>query len=201
MPEISKEVISLLIFLMPGFLTAWVIYGLTSHTKPIQFERVIQALIFTVSIKALVFLEQKFAEWLGTLFIWGIWTDDSNMIAALISAILLGLLISKLINSDYLHNLFRRWGFTSRSSHPNEWSDVLSKFPSYVVLHLTGERRIYGWPEVWPSDPKNGHFFIISPAWLNDSGAQDITGVEGLLIDAKNVEWIEVMENQEGNNP
>jgi Family of unknown function (DUF6338) len=201
MPEISKEVISLLIFLMPGFLTAWVIYGLTSHTKPIQFERVIQALIFTVSIKALVFLEQKFAEWLGTLFIWGTWTDDSNMIAALISAILLGLLISKLINSDYLHNLFRRWGFTSRSSHPNEWSDVLSKFPSYVVLHLTGERRIYGWPEVWPSDPKNGHFFIISPAWLNDSGAQDITGVEGLLIDAKNVEWIEVMENQEGNNP
>lgn len=200
MPEISKEVIALLIFLMPGFLTAWVIYGLTSHTKPIQFERVIQALIFTISIKALVFIEQTLAEWLGAYFTWGNWTENSNLIAALISAILLGLLISKLVNEDYLHNLFRRWGFTSRSSHPNEWSDVLSKFPRYVVLHLTGERRIYGWPEVWPSDPKIGHFFIISPAWLNESGAQDITGVEGILIDAKNVEWIEVMENQEEGN-
>lgn len=200
MPEISKDVISLLIFLMPGFLTAWVIYGLTSHIKPIQFERVIQALIFTISIKALVFIEQKLAEWLGIYFNWGKWTEDSRLIAALISAILLGLLISKLVNEDYLHNFFRRWGFTNRSSHPNEWSDVLSKFPRYVVLHLTGERRLYGWPEVWPSDPKNGHFFIISPAWLNDSDTQDITGVDGVLIDAKNVEWIEVMENQEGNN-
>ena len=54
MPEISKEVVSLLIFLMPGFLSAWVIYGLTSHTKPVQFERVVQALIYTVSIKAMV---------------------------------------------------------------------------------------------------------------------------------------------------
>lgn len=198
MPEISKEVVSLLIFLMPGFLTAWVIYGLTSHTKPVQFERVVQALIYTVAIKAIVFLEQRLAEWVGNFFVLGEWTENSNLIASLLTAVLLGLLISKLLNSDQLHNCFRRWGFTNRSSHPNEWSDVLSKFPSYVVLHLTGERRIYGWPEVWPSDPKDGHFFIVSPVWLEEAGHREVTGVEGMLIDAKSVEWIEVMANEEG---
>lgn len=198
MPEISKEVVSLLIFLMPGFLSAWVIYGLTSHTKPVQFERVVQALIYTVSIKAIVFLEQTFAEWAGRFFTFGQWTENSNLIASLLTAVLLGLLISKFLNGDHLHNCFRRWGFTSRSSHPNEWSDVLSKFPSYVVLHLTGERRVYGWPEVWPSDPKDGHFFILSPVWLEDAGHREVTGVEGMLIDAKSVEWIEVMANVEG---
>jgi hypothetical protein len=198
MPEISKEVVSLLIFLMPGFLTAWVIYGLTSHTKPVQFERVVQALIYTVAIKAIVFLEQRLAEWVGNFFVLGQWTENSNLIASLLTAVLLGLLISKLLNSDQLHNCFRRWGFTNRSSHPNEWSDVLSKFPSYVVLHLTGERRIYGWPEVWPSDPKDGHFFIVSPVWLEEAGHREVTGVEGMLIDAKSVEWIEVMANEEG---
>lgn len=198
MPEISKEVVSLLIFLMPGFLSAWVIYGLTSHTKPVQFERVVQALIYTVSIKAIVFLEQKLAEWVGRFFVFGAWTENSNLIASLLTAVSLGLLISKFLNGDHLHNCFRRWGFTNRSSHPNEWSDVLSKFPSYVVLHLTGERRIFGWPEVWPSDPKDGHFFILSPAWLEESGPREVSGVEGMLIDAKSVEWIEVMANEEG---
>lgn len=198
MPEISKEIVSLLIFLMPGFLSAWVIYGLTSHTKPVQFERVVQALIYTVSIKALVFLEQQLAEWVGKFFVFGEWTENSNLIASLLTAVLLGLVISKFLNGDHLHNCFRRWGFTNRSSHPNEWSDVLSKFPSYVVLHLTGERRIFGWPEVWPSDPKDGHFFILSPAWLEESGPREVSGVEGMLIDAKSVEWIEVMANEEG---
>jgi hypothetical protein len=195
MSEISKEVVSLLIFLMPGFLTAWVIYGLTSHKKPVQFERVIQALIYTVSIKAIVFLEKTLAELVGKYFVFGAWTEDSNIIASLLTAIFLGLIISKFLNDD-LHKFFRRWGFTNRSSHPNEWSDVLSKFPSYVVLHMTGERRIYGWPEVWPSDPKNGHFFIHSPAWLDESGLREATGVEGILIDVKNVEWVEVMSNE-----
>ena len=42
MGETSKDVLALLTQLMPGFLTAWVVYGLTTYTKPPQFERVVQ---------------------------------------------------------------------------------------------------------------------------------------------------------------
>ena len=44
MPEISKDLVSLLQYLLPGFLVAWVIYGLTSHEKPVQSERIIHQL-------------------------------------------------------------------------------------------------------------------------------------------------------------
>lgn len=52
MPELAKDTVALFAYLLPGFVTAWVIYGLTSQTKPSQFERVVQALIFTFIIQA-----------------------------------------------------------------------------------------------------------------------------------------------------
>jgi len=54
MIETSKDILALLMQLMPGFLTAWVIYGLTTYTKPSQFERVVQALIYSYIVSALV---------------------------------------------------------------------------------------------------------------------------------------------------
>lgn len=52
MGETSKDVLTLLTQLMPGFLTAWVVYGLTTYTKPPQFERVIQAVIYSFLVNA-----------------------------------------------------------------------------------------------------------------------------------------------------
>jgi len=54
MPEIAKDTIALLSYLLPGFLAAWVLYGLTSNPKPAQFERVIEALILTFFIHVLL---------------------------------------------------------------------------------------------------------------------------------------------------
>ena len=49
----TDDLIRLFYDLLPGFLAAWVYYGLTAHPKPSPFERVIQALIFTVIVRAL----------------------------------------------------------------------------------------------------------------------------------------------------
>ncbi len=51
---ISKEIISVIQSLLPGFLTAWVFYGLTAHRHKDAFERVVQALIFTTIIQGFV---------------------------------------------------------------------------------------------------------------------------------------------------
>ena len=58
MSELTTDVVSLLQYLLPGFLVAWVLYGLTPHQKPSQFERVVQALIFTLAVRVLVFVER-----------------------------------------------------------------------------------------------------------------------------------------------
>ncbi len=45
----SKELVGIISYLLPGFLAAWIFYGLTAHPKPQPFERVVQALIFTAT--------------------------------------------------------------------------------------------------------------------------------------------------------
>jgi hypothetical protein len=47
MEWISSEIVPAIRFLLPGFVAAWIFYGLTSHPRRDHFERVIQALIFT----------------------------------------------------------------------------------------------------------------------------------------------------------
>lgn len=46
MDSLFNNATTLLTFLLPGFLSAWVFYGLTSHPKPPQFERTAEALVF-----------------------------------------------------------------------------------------------------------------------------------------------------------
>lgn len=194
MPEISKEIISLLNFLLPGFLAAWVIYALTNHEKPNQFERTIQALIFTVLIQALVWVLKHFMLFLGELIELGQWSTASELVLSYSLALLLGILFAKLYKDDLLYYWLRRLNLTAKSSHPNEWVDVFSKFPRFVVLHMNDERRIFGWPEVWPSSPSDGHFFIVYPSWQTSEGVSDISGVEGVLVSSKDVKWVEFLE-------
>ena len=48
LPEgVPKDVLNLIYALMPGFVAAWIFYGLTAHPQKTPFERTIQALIFT----------------------------------------------------------------------------------------------------------------------------------------------------------
>ena len=44
----SGEIVGVLSFLLPGFVAAAIFYSLTSYPKPSPFDRVVQALIFTV---------------------------------------------------------------------------------------------------------------------------------------------------------
>lgn len=64
----SSEVLSVLVFLLPGFVAASVFHSLTSHPKPSAFDRTIEALIFTLVAQALtlvtllLFIERS-QEW------------------------------------------------------------------------------------------------------------------------------------------
>ena len=56
MESLSTELFNILKYLLPGFLTAWIFYAFTSYPKPSQFERVVQALIFTIFVQGLTFV-------------------------------------------------------------------------------------------------------------------------------------------------
>jgi hypothetical protein len=180
--------------LLPGFLAAWIFYGFTSYPKPSQFERVIQALIFTFIIQVVVLIEKAICLKIGIYWNVGNWGEHSNIICSTINSIFLGILFSYYANNDKFHKLIRKIGISKETSFPSEWFGTFSKNLTYIVLHLKDERRLYGWPIEWPSVPDNGHFLLVQASWLVGSKEIPIQGVESILIDVNDVRWVEFME-------
>jgi hypothetical protein len=195
---LSSEAVALLTFLMPGFAAAWVFYGLTSHPKPAQFERIIQALILTFIVQALVPCVRWLLVIVGQVWTVGAWSDATHTFVAVLLALLLGVALAYVVNKDSAHKWLRSKGFTARTSHPSEWYSVLSQKPTFVILQLLDGRRLYGWPKEWPIERDRGQFYIQLPSWIDDEG-QDIPlpQLDGVLIDVKDVSWVELMYQPE----
>ena len=187
--------IELLRFLLPGFIMAWVYYGLTAHVRPSQFERLIQALIFTLLVKAGLVLVHSLVSWIGRWLLLGSWSDNAELLWSIGLALLFGTLLSWAINADALHRLLRRFGITNQTSHPSVWHSTLASGPWYLVLHLKDGRRIYGWANRWSDDPKSGHFSIEEAEWLGDENDRiPMEGVLRILVPVEDVTLVEIMD-------
>lgn len=197
MPELSKDVVALLTYLLPGFLVAWIFFALTTHQKPNQLERVIQALIFTLIVRALVIVEKHVLLALGAWVNLGVWSEDSELIASVFSAVFLGFVVAWLTNTDKVHELLRRFKISQRSASPNEWCTVFGPREQFVIVELKDERRLYGWPKVWPSDPEKGHLFLTFASWLHGEKPVELNEAEGVLISVKDISHIEFVKAPE----
>jgi len=182
----SAELIRLLEFLLPGFIAAWVFYGLTSYPRSSQFERVIQALIYTLIIRALVGALQLV---LGTD-----WTEDLQTATSVGVAVAFGVSISWLANTDGFHRLLRKAGITRETSYPSEWFGSFLNRVTFIVVQLKDGRRVYGWPREWPSHPKRGHFLLEVPSWLDGKNEIPIVGASAIMIDSEDVRWVEFID-------
>lgn len=165
----SNEAVGLLTYLLPGFVAAAIFYSLTSFPRPGAFERVIVALIFTVIGQTIADIGfSAFTETGGSAGPSGEWKP----LASILVAVALGLGASILSNTDLLHRLLRRVGLTRETSYPSEWYSTFTQMGDshWIVLHLAGERRLYGYAKEWPSNPERGHFRINEPEWLGEDG-------------------------------
>lgn len=194
MGSISNNVISTLQFLLPGFVAAWIFYNLTSYSKPSEFERVIQALVFTLFIQAFVIIINFIFLEIGVYFSVGNWTENSSLIASIIIAIIFGIVSSYYANNDKLHKFLRDKNITRESSYPSEWFGQFVKEITFIVIHFNDGRRLYGWPIEWPSEPTIGQFVITNPSWIVDDKEKRITGVSNMVIDVNDVKWVEFLE-------
>ncbi len=200
----TKEIIEILTYLLSGFIAAWVYYGLTAFPKPSQFERIVQALIFTVLIQGIVSSIKWISFFFGKyLFDLGVWSDEKRLIVSIIVALLFGTLFCKYSNNDKVHNILRKLNITKLTSYPSEWYGAFANQKTFVVLHLNDGRRIYGWPLQWPSQSDTGHFSLTDAEWLTENGTIELNNVESILIPTSEVKFVEFMkleENQSINN-
>jgi len=197
--NITNELISLFSFLLPGFITSFLFYSLTSFPKKSEFEAVVIALIYTVIINTIV----KLLEWIfiaiGNVFSIGEWDQLSITIWSIILALTIGLLWSRLYNNDTIHKILRKRKVTIQSSYPSEWYGTFSETKKYVILNLKDDRRIMGWPIEWPNYPDKGHFVLENAKWLVDKDGNvteiPLETIEKIMINADNVEIVEFLKD------
>lgn len=137
-------------------------------------------------------------SWIGEhYFTLGEWTPQVEGIWGIGLAVVLGLLLAFASNHDYLYRFARWLTLTSRSSYP-EWIYAFRKREGMsVVLTLLDGRRLFGYPAVWPTDPKEGHFLITQPCWVDEHNQWiETPGIESYLIANVDVYLVEFLEKE-----
>ena len=194
MSWVSSEAVGVFVFLLPGFVAAAVFYSLTSHPKPGAFDRVVQALIFTAVGQAIT---SAIILLFVVVFGNAAWIKDWEFVLFCIVSVFFAVSLACILNNDVAHRLLRRTGITRETSYPSEWYSTFARHECYVVLHMKGQRRLYGWPEEWPSQPDEGHFRIAEGEWLEDDKRTPAEGVAAVLIPISQVEMVEFLEYPE----
>jgi len=202
---ISQDIVTLLNYLLPGFFAAWLFYGLTGHPKSTPFERTVQALIFTVFIRAFTSCIQYVAVGVYgvTGLTFGPWSQNVDLIWSLCSAFVLGHLIAWGANRNWYHQLLYRWKITDRTSWVSEWHSAFSSGDTYIILHITSDdehrRHLLGWPFQYPEDPEKGYFVIVEAEWLipSDDGyeRQPLTMDEKVVVPGSSVTMVEFVKS------
>lgn len=202
MQELSGNVVALLQYLVPGFVVAWIYYGFTSHPKPSQFERIVQALVFTVLVRLLVAWERFALAWIGENYIAiGTWTENTDLAAALLTALLVGLMFAGFAKGDWVHVVARRFRLSTRSGYPNEHYAAFDMYRGWVVLHLNDGTRLFGYPLRWPTDPSKGHYLLekVERTYVGeaDEEREDLTMLAAMLISSSDVQHVEFVKERE----
>ena len=103
----SSEILKLIYALLPGFVAAWLFYGLTAHPRLSPFERTVQALIFTGIVQVIVLAFRKVMLLLGNVFSIGVWTDNVFFVVSILWAVIVGTCFSLFANKDWCHRWLR----------------------------------------------------------------------------------------------
>jgi len=199
MTMITNEIITLFNFLLPGFITSFLFYALTSFPKKSEFEAVVIALVYTVVINALVDLLGALLSAAGALVTLGEWNQTTKTLWSIALAVIIGMAWSYLYNNDKLHRILRRFKITNKTSYPSEWFGTFAESRDYVMLYLKDTRRIIGWPAIWPASSKQGHFVLRQARWIViDDGKPDRVSspaVDKIMIDVETVEMVEFLKS------
>ena len=191
MGYVSSESIKILQFLLPGFLAAGLFQTLTSSLKPSGINIIVHAFVFTFFVHLLaqpILYILEFGEF-GTTCTY------------ILLAVLFGGIAAWIWNEDILHKFCRKINISVQSSnYSTRYSAFTMNRDCYVVLHLKGERRLYGWPKGWPSRPSDQYYLIEEFSWLSDNGnefsesnskSEQVPNSTQILISGSEVEMVE----------
>jgi Family of unknown function (DUF6338) len=189
MPEhLSYEALAVLLVLLPGFVTAEVVRTLSARPKRTEFDKVIEALCYSlVDYASFVALGGKFplsviSESTGNQQHFSIVLQRGPLVGLILLAIGVALTVAFGMQHDFPLGLMRKFGFTQRTFHASVWSDTFHTFGGYVQVELADGRIIIGWLRFFSDTADASSMFLEDAAWLREDGESFPIDGPGVLL-------------------
>jgi hypothetical protein len=117
------------------------------------------------------------------------------ILGAVVLAVLIPLGFGFLDARDIHMKVLRKLGLTAKTSRDTTWLDVFMDNRSYVIVNLSGQRRVFGWPKYYSNTPEEGLLFLQNPSWIDANGSYRPLDVRGLfLVERGAIESIEFLK-------
>lgn len=198
MLEFSQELLPLIQTLIPGFLMTMVFYWFAEVPEKNQFDRILQALVGTSVIQAIIHGAEQLSYLLGSIFSFGGWSTSMANMAAMLMGVVFGVALAYFCNKDLIYSTARRTGLTTKASTEDSIHIYQSLATSGVVLHLIDGRRLMGHIDTFPNNKQTGFFLISSPSWVHGE-ILPCQGTRSILISSSDVQWVEFLEPENDN--
>lgn len=205
--EITLETINILFFLIPGFISSFIIDSIIVRKESSTVKRIIESLIFTFiiylitnaisGIELFASLSSKDGQ---TVFSFS--QNNKFLLTLSLTSLLLPIFIGTVLYHDYHMAILRFLKITDKTSRDTTWQDVFVENKKFIVIHLKDERRIFGWPMYYSNVPENGIIYLYEPSWIDDENNYIECGTHGILIKSEEIQFIEFLNinNQKGSS-
>jgi len=200
MEHLNYESFQILIFLIPGFISAYIMDLTIVREKRNIFETIIEALIFSFFIYFLVsVIIRKFPVFIETIESDGskfsyLRYDSIAFFAVIVVSLILPLIFSSAYNHDWSMKIIRKLKISQRTSRKSPWNDAFLDNNVHIIINFSNGRRIYGWPKYFSEDPEKPLIYLHNPSWIDNNSFIDLD-INGILItDKQEIESIEFLK-------
>ncbi|MCX6639538.1 MAG: DUF6338 family protein [bacterium] len=215
--------LSILLVLLPGFLTLGVERILAYQRADSSIDKIVKALIYSfvnyvllLTISRNDLLTWRVQQVSDKESFYSFSTDLNGVLLLSIIAIVVGCVVGILKTYDLHMKIARFLRLTRRSSRDSIWLDIIhdkcaiptrksAENATYVIVHLKDGKSIYGYPEYFSDNYEEGPVIFLTKAdWFLENGDKIPIPSPGILINASEIRFVQfykILKEDEDENP
>jgi len=204
MPD-KAEALGILLVLLPGFASAYIVQMLAVRRKQSELDKVVEALLFSLFFYIItlpMFGSTLPLSWraldLNHPDVYQVVVQWKHLATLAGLALFFGIGYASNINYDLLSRLLFRLGIPIRGSRVNIWNDAFEELDGFVQVGLPGGRRVVGWVRDFSDEEDVYELFLENAAWVDEKGNQQpINGPGILLTKESGIEYVTFLYEDE----
>ncbi len=203
MPQGIQTLLALLI-LLPGFVSARIARMLSARSQQSEFERAIEALIFSFFnyiLYLLCFGPKLPLEWRpdqNTAVHFSFQVYRGRLLFLACTSILFGFGWGYVKGRDLFLKFLRKLHVTERTSRESVWNDVFVSLTGTVQIGLSDGRMVMGWLGRYSDTGDERALFLEKASWIDQDGTlTQIPGAGLLLTERAEIQFVMFLDGNQ----